>query len=208
LLAQSDDASLSLQYLLPILIERLGAVDLEGVASLPEVMRPPPSQKPMVVKSPPEPCEEIRLKMAELLHIIVATNEESSLRAYVDELVNLLRTLSMDPHGPVVQEACIAIGELCNNAKELVFHYTESLGRSLLTALVHKHSKVRIAGLDALRRLFYVGVFKYNNNVMEALIGFRDPNVVPIKDFYQASTKVLMPSLSLVQLFSLSRPRR
>jgi len=188
-LTQSDDASLSMQYLYPILIERLGAEDLEGTAGLPEIMRPPPSQKPMVVKAPPEDCEEIRLRMSELMHVLVAITEESALRGYIDETVNILRTLAMDPHGPVIQEACAAICELVVHAKEIVFHYSEILGRSLLTALVHKHFKVRLAGVEALKKLMYVGVYKYNANIMEVLIGFRDPNVVPIKAFYQPDTK-------------------
>ncbi len=179
-----------MQYLFPILIERLGAEDLEGISTMPEVMRPPPSQKPMVIKSPPEGCEEIRLKIAELMHVLVSITEESALRGYVDDIVNILRTLAMDPHGLVIQEACATIADLCKLARETVFHYSEILGRSLLTALVHKHSKVRLAGIAALRQLMYVGVYKYSANIIEALIGFRDPNTVPIKDFYEPSTKV------------------
>ncbi len=189
-MTQSDDASLSMQYLYPILVERLGAEDLEGTAALPEIMRPAPSQKPMVVKAPPEDCEEIRLKIAELMRVLVSTTEEGALRSYIDDTVNILRTLAMDPHGPVIQEACAAIGELSVHAKETVFHYSEMLGRALLTALVHKHFKVRLAGIEALRKVMYVGVYKYNVNIMEALIGFRDPNVVPIKAFYQPDTRL------------------
>eukprot|EP00826_Nyctotherus_ovalis_P023202 TRINITY_DN1784_c0_g8_i2.p1 TRINITY_DN1784_c0_g8~~TRINITY_DN1784_c0_g8_i2.p1 ORF type:complete len:875 (+),score=299.36 TRINITY_DN1784_c0_g8_i2:535-3159(+) len=178
-----------MQYLYPILIEWLGAEDLEGTAALPEIMLPPPSQKPMVVKCPPEDCEEIRVRVAELMRVLVSTTEEVALRSFVDETVNILRALAMDPHGPVVQEACAAIGELAVHAKETVFHFSEVLARALLTALVHKHSKVRLAGIEALKKLMYVGVYKYNANIMEILIGFRDPNVVPIKAFYQPDTK-------------------
>lgn len=35
-----------------------------------------------------------------------------------------------------------------------------------------------------------MGVWKYNANIMEHLIGFRDPNIVPIKDFYEHTTKL------------------
>lgn len=38
--------------------------------------------------------------------------------------------------------------------------------------------------------MMYCSVWKYSANIMEHLIGFRDPNIVPIKDFYEASTKV------------------
>lgn len=179
-----------MQYLLPILIEKLGAVDLEGTAGLPDVMKPSPSQKPMVMKSTPEKCEEIRLRIAELMRILISTTEETSLRGYVDDIVNIVRALAMDPYGPVIMEACGAISELSKNAKETIFHYAEALGRSLFTSLVHKHSKNRIAGLEALGQLMYVAPFKYSSNIIDGLIGFRDPNVVPIKDFYQPSTNV------------------
>lgn len=35
----------------------------------------------------------------------------------------------------------------------------------------------------------YCGAWKYTVDLFEALIGFRDPNVVPIKDFYEPSIK-------------------
>ena len=36
----------------------------------------------------------------------------------------------------------------------------------------------------------YCGAWKYTVNIFEFLIGFRDPHVVPIKDFYEPSTKL------------------
>ncbi len=36
----------------------------------------------------------------------------------------------------------------------------------------------------------FCGAYKYNADIMEFLIGFRDPNLVAIKDFYEATTKV------------------
>ena len=35
-----DDLTLSIPYLLPVLIDRLNADDLEGIDSLPEAMKP------------------------------------------------------------------------------------------------------------------------------------------------------------------------
>lgn len=58
------------------------------------------------------------------------------------------------------------------------------MGRSLFTALVHKHAKVRIAGLNALFDVLLAGQWKSSYEVFEALVGFRDPNTVAIKDFY------------------------
>ncbi len=47
-----------------------------------------------------------------------------------------------------------------------------------------------MAGLKALYNVLFCGVWKYNANIMEHIIGFRDPNIVPIKDFYEASTRL------------------
>jgi len=37
-----DDLTLSIPYLIPVIMDRLNADDLEGVDSLPEVMKPRP----------------------------------------------------------------------------------------------------------------------------------------------------------------------
>lgn len=47
-----------------------------------------------------------------------------------------------------------------------------------------------MAALEALGQVLYCGVWKYNNTIMEALVGFRDPNVVPIHDFFEYSTRI------------------
>jgi hypothetical protein len=36
-----DDLTLSIPYIMPILVERLNADDLEGVETLPDVLKPP-----------------------------------------------------------------------------------------------------------------------------------------------------------------------
>ena len=42
LFTQVDDLTLSIPYLIPVIMDRLNADDLEGVDSLPEVMKPKP----------------------------------------------------------------------------------------------------------------------------------------------------------------------
>lgn len=72
----------------------------------------------------------------------------------------------------------------------MLLHFTELLGRAILLPLISKKSKVRIAALDALGSIFYCGIWKYNAFVFENLVGFRDPNSVPIKDFYEPSHNI------------------
>lgn len=190
LISRSEDVSPFLPYIFTVLVERLGAVDLEGTQSLPEQMKPNPSQKPQVLKCPPENSEEIRFLIAELVTVLVCTGLENFINI-IDEVTNVLRALAMDPaNSNVMIEACRAISEMCRNAPKLLLHYSEGLARSLFSCLVHKHSKVRTAGLEALGQVLYAGVYKYNAQIMENLVGFRDPNLVPIKDFYEPSTRI------------------
>lgn len=64
------------------------------------------------------------------------------------------------------------------------------MGRALFTAFVHKHAKVRIAGLNALFNVLLAGQWKTSYEVFDCMVGFRDPNIVPIKDFFETSTRV------------------
>lgn len=85
-----DDLTISFPYLFPVLVQKLGAEDLEGTDSLPDVMKPPPSQKPMVIAKPPEPSEEVRLQLAEVVTLLVKNTIIDCFRAYLDDLVNIL----------------------------------------------------------------------------------------------------------------------
>lgn len=56
--------TLSIPYLMPVLMARLNAEDLEGTESLPEEMKPSANQKPLVMVDPPETSEAVRLLIA------------------------------------------------------------------------------------------------------------------------------------------------
>ena len=59
LISRCDDLTPFLPYIMSILIERLNSHDLDGILDLPEVMRPPPSQKPQVLHKLVETSEEV-----------------------------------------------------------------------------------------------------------------------------------------------------
>lgn len=64
------------------------------------------------------------------------------------------------------------------------------MARALLFALTHHKSKNRIAALSSMTSILTCGIWKHNAFVMEIMIGFRDPNSVLIKDFFEYSTKL------------------
>ena len=96
----------------------------------------------------------------------------------------------MDPFGDVIIEGTRAIAALSDSGQEWLIHFCEAMGRSLFTSFVHKHAKVRIAGLRALFNVLCTGQWKTSYTVFEALVGFRDPNTASIKDFYDPTAKV------------------
>lgn len=77
--------------------DRTNCTDLEGIANLPEKMRPAPGQKPKVLLKLVENCEEIRLLYCGLMKRILSLVEEDDIRDKLDEIVNILRALIMDP---------------------------------------------------------------------------------------------------------------
>jgi hypothetical protein len=96
----------------------------------------------------------------------------------------------MDPYGNVIIEGSNAMIEFCSSGGDQLLHFAENMARSLFTAFTNKHAKVRIAGLKAFHQVLYCGVWKFNANIMEHIVGFRDPNLVPIRDFYEFTTKL------------------
>ncbi|EAS03936.2 kinase domain protein (macronuclear) [Tetrahymena thermophila SB210] len=190
LLSKCDDMQPFLPYVISIVCERVNCQDLEGILNVPEVMRPPPGQKPKMLIKLVEESEELRQELCKLMHVIVTCSNSNMLYNHVDDICNILRALSMDPCSEVQKLACKCVSEFCINNKELLLHFTEILARGLLLPLISKKSKVRIAALEALGSVLQCGVWKYNANVFEILVGFRDPNSVPIKDFYEPSHNI------------------
>jgi hypothetical protein len=137
-----------------------------------------------------ENSEEIRMLIAEIVTLIVSTTVWECLRPYIDSFVAVCRALCMDPSGVVIQEGCQAMQEFAISGQDQLLHFCESMGRALFTAFVHKHAKVRCAGLNALFHVLVCGQWKTSVLVIEHMIGFRDPNLVAIKDFYEHTTRV------------------
>ncbi len=55
--------------------------------------------------------------------------------------------------------------------------------KALLLPLISKKSNIRIAALQAVNAALQSGLSKFKAFVFEDLIGLRDPNSVPIRDF-------------------------
>ena len=130
------------------------------------------------------------MELCELISIIISCCTEEMIVKHLDDMCNILRALAMDPFYEVQRASCRNISEFSRSFRKILLHFSEILARSLLLPLVAKKSKVKIAAIEAIGQVLQCGVYKYNANIMEIMIGFRDPNSVPIKDFYEASNKI------------------
>ncbi len=178
-------------FIFTTLVDKLECRDLEGILHIPEIMRPIVSQKPHKITNLTEISEEVRLLYIRLMESVIFQDYDlDAISFFIEDIVNITRTLCMDPCTNICFEACILAKNFAMKTKELLLHFNVSLARGLYMAITHKQSKLRIAGLDALEKVLYCSCFKRNVEIIEDLIGFRDPNLVPIKDFYEGSTKL------------------
>jgi hypothetical protein len=122
--------------------------------------------------------------IAEIVTIIVSTTIFDCMRPYVDSIVNICKALCMDPYGDVIIEGTRAISEFSKAGGDQLIHFCPPMGRALFTSFVHRHAKVRMAGLRALFDVMITGAWKTSVEILEHMVGFRDPNIVPIKEFY------------------------
>lgn len=99
--------------MLPILVERLNAEDLEGTDYIVEKMKPVQNQKAQEMMNLPENSETVRILIAEIMTIIVSTTLFDCMRPYVDNIVNICKALCMDPYGEVIIEGTHTIAEFC-----------------------------------------------------------------------------------------------
>jgi len=205
MLGSCDDLSPLLPFLLSVMVDRANCQDLEGILNLPEVMRPPPSQKPRRLVKFNEESEEValnisfnnptlllqlRLSLCELMHTLVSLASSDQIYDHLDDVCNVLRAFAMDPFGEIQLRACQTIGLFAKKHTDILLHFSEILARSILLPLISKKSRIRVAALRCLGQILYCGIWKYNAFIFEILVGFRDPNSVPIKAFYEPMNNI------------------
>eukprot|EP00913_Durusdinium_trenchii_P003937 g3646.t1 len=188
LVENTSDLAAALPYIFPSLVARLGSEDLDGVAHLPEIMRPDPEQKPTEIAQPDS--EEVRLQLGHFVASLLSRCSPTQIYSYIDEATGLIRAAAMDPFHEVKALACETMISFCYNHTEMLLHFALPLARSLTSCLTHNHAKLRIAGLRAVTACLWCGIWKHNFEIFQVLMAWQDPNKVPIKAFYEGVTNV------------------
>jgi hypothetical protein len=81
---------------------------------------------------------------------------------HLDDMVNILRTLIMDPSPEIQKQTCEVLQLFCQHYQGILLHFTETMGRAVLLPLISKKSKIRIAALNTLTSILWCGLWKYN----------------------------------------------
>lgn len=173
-------------------VDKLDCSNLEGIDELPEEMRPLPNQKPQRIIKITEQSEEIRRNYVYLLRVLLLKEsvDIDDYDLFMNDIVSIIKCLVMDVSHEVIKAGCELMREFALRFKKKLYFFNNILSRSLFLPLVSKQSKLKVLALEAIDALLECSPFKKNYEIFEGLIGFRDPNIVPIKDFYEASTKI------------------
>lgn len=190
ILSRLGDLDQHLKYIFSILVERTNCDDLEGFRGLDEKMIPAPGQKPNIMKDVVETSEVARLELLDLFSTLIECMDAQQMRGYINESVCISRVFLMDPMASIQVRACRVTSELATKFKELLYHFTVIMSRAILLPLISKKSNVKIAALQTLNDILKCGSWKYTVDVYDVLVGFRDPNSVPIRDFYEYSHNI------------------
>ncbi|KAL8435231.1 hypothetical protein ACSSS7_002620 [Eimeria intestinalis] len=172
---------------LEALVRRFRSQDIEGVLHLPPVMRPEPEYKPLQL-TPMERSEDVRKRLFQMLHTVLDRSSDECMWSHLDEATGLLRAGAMDVCPEIKTVALFTLVEFCDRHKSILLHFTEPLARSLLSCIVYRQAKVRLAALRALTHVLACGLYKYTAEIIQMLAGWRDPNFVPIASLYEVTT--------------------
>jgi dynein assembly factor 5 len=104
-----------------------------------------------------ETSEEIRLLLLKLLkELIIKT--ESDFNNYVEHVVEILKVVLLDSYQGVKKEACGIVELLSKSNSKALGMFGDSIVKSVLPCLGHRHSAVRIMGLQALKAAMIVNL--------------------------------------------------
>ncbi|KAL7753746.1 hypothetical protein RI367_000677 [Sorochytrium milnesiophthora] len=96
-----------------------------------------------------EPSEEIRLQLLKLMQS-AAQLSGKQVELIVDDAVSVLSKTLLDPYPDVRKLSCSVAAQLARDAPHKTRLYAEQLCKCIVPSLQHRHSAVRVAGIQAL----------------------------------------------------------
>uniref|UniRef100_A0ABK0LLB4 Dynein, axonemal, assembly factor 5 n=1 Tax=Rattus norvegicus TaxID=10116 RepID=A0ABK0LLB4_RAT len=143
--------------------------------------------RPESTRPPPEPCEELRLALVQLLHLAVDLGG-AALAPHLDDAVRALRGALLDPFAAVRREGCECAAALARAIPEHFHMQSESLIGPLMQTISHQHWKVRVAVIEATGTVIQFG---NGNSVDDVLSHFAQRLFDDVPQVRQAVTSVV-----------------
>ncbi|GAB1290384.1 Dynein axonemal assembly factor 5 [Apodemus speciosus] len=143
--------------------------------------------RPEPTRPPPEPCEELRLALVQLLHLAVDLGG-AALAPHLDDAVRALRGALLDPFAAVRREGCECAAALARATPEHFHMQSESLIGPLMQTISHQHWKVRVAVIEATGTVIQFGS---GNSVDDVLSHFAQRLFDDVPQVRQAVTTVV-----------------
>ncbi|CAB1102695.1 unnamed protein product [Ectocarpus sp. CCAP 1310/34] len=151
-------------------------------------------QHPPQVQHIAEGSEELRLSLCRMVGCMLAKLMNRGtigvLRPYLDDTILLLVSQFRDPYSAVKVEALSIVTKLVlhPHVEQGMKFYAVGISRAILPHLRHRHAKVRLAAIKALRLAVMVPdrakVKGAGTSAIVDLVGFREDNVLPVAAFY------------------------
>ncbi|CAK9219300.1 unnamed protein product [Sphagnum troendelagicum] len=169
-----------LPYVLPVITERMPLDIPLTPASDNDYLKEPVKIQAILV----ETSEEVRLQLVQLMHSIL-TKAPRLIQAFASDVASILVAATFDTHPEVLLETFSTLEQF----GELMGYKLKPVGKQLVrvvqVSLSHNHYRVRVAALKAIHRLVMCGA----HDAIYELTAYRDPNLIPIKCFYEPDPK-------------------
>lgn len=114
-----------------------------------------PAIRKRITSTSPEPSEEIRLALLQLLHSIIKHyGNSTNLVPFFDDFVEILVKTSSDDCPTVKQETCFVVMSLINSSPKDFHMRSETLCMSILSIFQQRPFKVRVAAIQCIGNIF------------------------------------------------------
>lgn len=133
-----------LPYMMPVLVSRLGQPEIE------------------------EDSEEVRLLKVQLLHVIVKACPRE-LALFMDDYIQILQRTVVDPFADVMKLSTQVIVDVAFACQQRFNAGSKPLHKPLIQGLMHQHSRVRVAAIQAITSVCLYGENTAINDFMVAL---------------------------------------
>ncbi|XP_017311966.1 dynein axonemal assembly factor 5 isoform X2 [Ictalurus punctatus] len=132
-------------------------------SSLPYIM--PSLAQRICGKETVEPAEELRLSMMEVLSLIVEVCGRH-LAPYLDDMIKILQKTITDPFPDVIKESCKCTVHFARIVPDHFHMQAECLVKPLMQTISHRHSRVRMAVIEATGAVVLYGTAKTMDDVL------------------------------------------